>query len=243
MAVQSASPLVPALAVECAHDGRIPQADHGENPVPRGELRVSYEDRDRVAEELRVAAGDGRLTAEELDERLEVALTARTYAELASVTRDLPSAAGGALGAPAPKDLVRIESQSSVVERTGPWLVPRRMEVRVKSGVVTLDFTEAVITQRVLPIEADVGSGVLKLVIKPGIVVNMDDVSVRSGSLEVRAPWGQDASVLRIQMSGRVGSGVISARPRRPPRPPRPPRRTFWQWLTRQPRARPAIGR
>ena len=196
--------------------GELRPADHGENPVPRGELRVSYEDRDRVAEELRVAAGDGRLTAEELDERLEVALTARTYAELASVTRDLPSAAGGVLGAPAPKDLVRIESQSSVVERTGPWLVPRRMEVRVKSGVVTLDFTEAVITQRVLPIEADVGSGVLKLVIKPGIVVDMDEVSVRSGSLEVQGPLG----------AGRLGAadpGVRPGRQRRHQRAPAPP--------------------
>ncbi|MDX6338828.1 MAG: hypothetical protein QOG05_6168 [Streptosporangiaceae bacterium] len=220
--------------------GELRPADHSENPVPRGELRVSYEDRDRVAEELRVAAGDGRLTAEELDQRLEVALTARTYAELATVTRDLPSAAGGA---PAPKDLVRIESQSSVVERTGPWLVPRRMEVRVKSAHVTLDFTEAVITQPVLPIDAEVGSGMLTLVIKPGIVVDMDDVTVRSGRLEVRAPWGLDASVLRIQVSGKVGSGIIIARPRRPPRAPRPPRRTFWQWLTRQPRPRPAIGR
>jgi hypothetical protein len=198
-----------------------------------------------VAEELRVAAGDGRLTAEELDERLEVALTARTYAELASVTRDLPSAAGGTLGTPAPKDLVRIEARSSSLVRTGPWLVPHRMEVRVKSGTVMLDFTEAVITQPVLLIEADVGSGVLTLVTKPGIVVDMDAVTVRSGNLEVRAPWGQDASVLRIQVSGRVGSGVITARPRprRHPRPPRPPRRTFWQWLTRQPRPRPAIGR
>jgi hypothetical protein len=49
--------------------------------------------------------------------------------------------------------------------------------------------------------------------------------------------------VLRIKVSGKVGSGMITARPRRPPRPPRPPRRTFWQWLTRQPRTRPAIGR
>jgi hypothetical protein len=223
--------------------GELRPADQGENPVPRGELRVSYEDRDRVAEELRVAAGDGRLTAEELDERLEVALTARTYAELASVTRDLPSAAGTVLGAPAPKDVVRIECQSSSVERTGPWLVPHRMEIRVKSGTVTLDFTEAVITQPVLPIDAEVGAGSLRLVIKPGIVVDMDEVAVRSGRLEVRAPWGQDASVLRIQVSGKVGSGQILARPRRPPRPPRPPRRTFWQWLTRQPRPRPAIGR
>jgi hypothetical protein len=84
----------------------------------------------------------------------------------------------------------------------------------------------------------------LTLVIKPGIVVDMDDVTVRSGKLEVRAPWGPDASVLQIQVSGKVGSGIITARPRRrPPRPPRPPRLTFWQWLTRQPRPRPAIGR
>jgi hypothetical protein len=190
-----------------------------------------------------VAAGDGRLSAEELDERLEIALTARTYAELARVTRDLPSAAGIVPGAPAPKDVVRIDCQASVVERTGPWLVPRRMEVRVKSAHVTLDFTEAVITQPVLPIDAEVGSGMLTLVIKPGIVVDMDDVTVRSGRLEVRAPWGPDASVLRIQVSGKVGSGIIIARPRRRPRPPRPPRRTFWQWLTRRPRPGPAIGR
>ena len=115
--------------------GELQPAGDSSSPVPREELRVSYEDRDRVAEQLRVAAGDGRLSAEELDERLEIALTARTYAELARVTRDLPSAAGTVLGAPAPKDLVRIDCQSSSVERTGPWLVPRRMEVRVKSGV------------------------------------------------------------------------------------------------------------
>ena len=221
--------------------GELQPAGDSSSPVPRDELRVSYEDRDRVAEQLRVAAGDGRLTAEELDERLEIALTARTYAELARVTRDLP--AGTVLGAPAPKDVVRIDCQSTSVERTGPWLVPRRMEVRVKSGHVTLDFTEAVITQPVLPIDAEVGSGALTLVTKPGIVVDLDEVAVRSGKLEVRAPWGQDASVLRIEVSGKVGSGIIIARPGRPPRPPRPPRRTFWQWLTRQPRPRPAIGR
>ena len=46
----------------------------------------------------------------------------------------------------------------------------------MKSGTVTLDFSEAVITQPVLPIEAEVGSGVLTLVTKPGIVVDMDEV-------------------------------------------------------------------
>src|ERR1700760_2719011 len=61
----------------------------------RGGLRVSHEDRDQVAEMLRVAAGDGRLTADELDERLERALTARTYDELAALVTDLPVAGTG----------------------------------------------------------------------------------------------------------------------------------------------------
>ena len=34
------------------------------------ELRVSDSDRDRVAERLRVAAGEGRLGADELEDRL-----------------------------------------------------------------------------------------------------------------------------------------------------------------------------
>ena len=53
--------------------------------VARSELRASHQDRDRVVEVLRVSAGDGRLTAEELDERLELAMTARTYGELAKL--------------------------------------------------------------------------------------------------------------------------------------------------------------
>lgn len=40
---------------------------------------------------LQVAAGDGRLTAAELDERLDAALSARTTGDLARLTADLPS--------------------------------------------------------------------------------------------------------------------------------------------------------
>ena len=105
----------------------------------RGSLRVSHEDRDQVAEALRVAAGDGRLTGDELDERLERALTARTYDDLAALVTDLP-AAGTALtplpgpltpdlagGAPA-RELMKIEVTSGHSERVGRWAVPARME-------------------------------------------------------------------------------------------------------------------
>jgi hypothetical protein len=61
-----------------------------------------------VVELLRVAAGDGRLTAAELDERLDAALTARTSGKLAVLTADLPEVTGQAGGtAERPKDVVR----------------------------------------------------------------------------------------------------------------------------------------
>jgi hypothetical protein len=199
--------------------------------VARSELRASHEDRDQVIEVLRVSAGDGRLTADELDERLELAMTARTYGELAKLVADLP-AAGSVTSTPAPaprvKDVVRIDCGSGHAKREGRWVVPQRIEARVHSGNVKLDFTQAVITQPVVQIEAEVRSGHIVLITKPGIVVDTDDVAVRSGHVKVRAPWGPDVpEVLRIEVSGRVGSGHFIARPRY---------RTFWQWLTRQPR-------
>src|SRR5438094_937122 len=67
----------------------------------------------------------------------------------------------------------------------------------------------------------------LTLLTKPGIVVDADDVAVSSGGVKVRAPWGTDVPViLRIEVTGRVRSGHLRARP---------PRRTFWQWLLRRP--------
>jgi uncharacterized protein DUF1707 len=196
--------------------------------VARSELRASHEDRDRVVEMLRVSAGDGRLTAEELDERLEVAMTARTYGELARVVADLP-AAGSVSAAPATraKDVVRIDIRSGDARRDGCWVVPQRLEVKVTSGRVLLDFRDAVITAPELQIDADVRSGHLILVTKPGIVVDTGDVAVRSGHVKVRTPWGSSVpELLRVEVSGKVGSGHLVARP---------PHRTFWQWLTRQP--------
>jgi len=58
-------------------------------------MRASDADRERVANIVREAAGDGRLTMEELDERLDAVYAAKTYAELEPITRDLPQTPGG----------------------------------------------------------------------------------------------------------------------------------------------------
>ena len=56
-------------------------------------MRASDADRERVTECLRKAAGEGRLEADELEQRLEAALSARTYGELDAVEADLPRGA------------------------------------------------------------------------------------------------------------------------------------------------------
>lgn len=53
-------------------------------------LRASDADRDAVTERLREAAGEGRLEPDELEERVDRALRARTYGELACLVADLP---------------------------------------------------------------------------------------------------------------------------------------------------------
>jgi hypothetical protein len=208
--------------------GRAP----GGELVPGGELRASHDDRDRVVEVLTGAAGDGRLTPEELDERVGAALTARTHGELAALVSDLPAVPDLPAGAPAatPKELVRIDCHSGTAGRDGRWLVPRRMEVQLTGGSVTLDFTEAVTWWPSLQLEVVVRGGSLRLVTRPGILVSTDDLAVRASSVTVRAPWGPDVPVrFRIEVSGKVTNSSFTARP------PRPPRRRFWQWLRRRP--------
>jgi len=194
-----------------------------------GGLRASHTDRDTVVEQLRVAAGDGRLTPEELDERLEAALTAKTYGELSALTADLPEAGRPATAAPAQaKDLVRFDQRGSNTTRSGRWVVPASIEARVIGGNVTLDFTQAVITYPTLPLEAEVRGGNLILIVRPGITVDTDDLTVIGGNVRFRTGTDQPApNALRVELSGRVKGGNVVVRL---------PRRTFWQWLTRQPR-------
>jgi hypothetical protein len=58
-------------------------------------VRASDADREQVAERLRQAAAEGRLDADELEERLETALSARTYGQLDATVFDLPTASVG----------------------------------------------------------------------------------------------------------------------------------------------------
>jgi hypothetical protein len=63
-------------------------------------VRVGDADRDAVAAQLREHYADGRLTLEELNERLDQAFAAKTKADLNTVMRDLPQGTRPAAGMP-----------------------------------------------------------------------------------------------------------------------------------------------
>lgn len=68
-----------------------------------GRIRIGHAERDAVIEQLRVAAGEGRLTVDELTERMEHVVAAKTFADLDPIVADLPvpppsAAWGGAPG-------------------------------------------------------------------------------------------------------------------------------------------------
>jgi Domain of unknown function (DUF1707) len=62
-----------------------------QDPAARDRLRAGHADREQVIEALKTAFVDGRLTKNELAARTGRTLAARTYADLAALTADLPA--------------------------------------------------------------------------------------------------------------------------------------------------------
>jgi len=175
------------------------------------EIRASDADRDQVVDVLRVATGDGRLTADEFGERMEAALSARTIGELAVLTADL--VAGTAHAAARAEEVVRIDQRGGSVQRTGQWAVPQRLELRLSWCDVTLDFTEAVIVEDTLLVEMNMRGGALVMVTRPGVVVDTGSLTVRYTDVDVRSGGLSDVPVvLRVRLSGRMRYGSVEVR-------------------------------
>ena len=94
----------------------------------RGPMRASHADREQVIEALKDAFVHGQLNRDELDARAGQALAARTYAELAAVTADIPPAPApaasdlAASGPTRPQLPARGRPLTRVAARSGSWL-------------------------------------------------------------------------------------------------------------------------
>ena len=196
----------------------IPSAGEPPEPVPAPDMRASDADRDRVIDILRVATADGRLTADEFNERMEAALASRTFRELAPLTADLAAVPASRTPEPGPaEDVIRIDQRGGSVQRTGRWVVPQLMELRPSWCDVTVDFTDAVIRHDTLHVDMRMRGGSLILVVGPGIVVDANSLVTRYTDVIIHPATEPDTPVrLRIHLAGRMRYGYIEARYGRP---------------------------
>jgi hypothetical protein len=84
-----------------------------ERAARRSGLRASHADREQVVDTLKDAFVQGRLTKDEFDSRVTHALAARTYADLATLSADLPAMPPAARP---PRELVRTRPANTAVK-------------------------------------------------------------------------------------------------------------------------------
>jgi hypothetical protein len=87
----------------------------------RGRLRASHADREQAIDALKAAFVQGRLAKDEFDARIGQTLASRTYAELATVTADIPVRRGGA---PPPGRPARRRASNAVRWGTSGFVTP-----------------------------------------------------------------------------------------------------------------------
>jgi hypothetical protein len=149
----------------------------------RADLRMSDADRERVVARLHAAVAEGRVTLTEFEERVAAVLKARTYGEVEPYLADLPAEPAVPV-----RDVVELRAHASSLQRGGRWVVPRRVVVDARAGSVKLDFSKAVITQRVVHIELAVTAGSTRLVLPDGATADVDGVQTLAGSVRARVP-------------------------------------------------------
>jgi len=203
--------------------------------------RASDAEREAVVARLRDAAGEGRLTVEELDERIDAAYAARTRDELDPLTADLPDAGPGAwpaavgegmpvgaAGATAPSVVLGILGGG---DRRGRWRVPERMTVVNVLGGADLDLREATLAAPEVEIRVFSLLGGSDVIVPEGVHVELGGFAVLGGNdLKLTGPAPPPgAPLVRVRAWSLLGgTDVKTQTPRRRrhglPEPPEPPR-------------------
>lgn len=193
---------------------------------PAKTVRIGHKERDEAIEVLREAAGDGRITVEELDERMEKIQAARFPIDLDEVLSDLTtnlpsdrfrpgsaltrlSPAGQDLAASAP--LVLKASWENELRR-GRWQVPPYIRSHPAGANIELNFLEVDTDLEVIDVEVVAGMGSVIVVVPDDWAVNVDALSKSWGSVKsvVNAiPAGRKPT---IRVSGSIGMGSFRAR-------------------------------
>ena len=192
-------------------------ADQSPAPLnPADAARAADADREAVADRLRIAAGDGRIDLDELDERLTQAYAAKTYGQLAALVADLPAhvatITGNAL--PEPETLV-LRTKTPNLKQSGQWVVPQRIMAESTTGFITIDFTHASCVHREVVVEAVTRSGRIRLVLPDGWAARISPASTNTSHISNKAAEAPDPGAPTVIVTGHPVSGYIKIRQRR----------------------------
>ncbi|MEW1680814.1 DUF1707 domain-containing protein [Streptomyces sp. NPDC093594] len=180
--------------------------------VPRGELRASHDDREAVVEQLRDAAAEGRIDLDELDTRLERALTARTYAELDVLTADLPRPRTAGDLPP----LVLKGGLHGASRGPARWDVPGHVIAHGGLGGVKLDFSRAECRLPEVTVEAYGETAGVTVVIPEGWAADTGALDPGIGGLKDTTTPDRLPGTPLIRLTGTGGmAGVVIRHPNR----------------------------
>jgi hypothetical protein len=194
-------------------------------PDPR-HLRASDADRERIANVLREAAGDGRLTMAELDERLDAVYAAKTYAELEPITHDLPATGAeyGPASTPATTmDPARFGAPSTSAgavailggfSRKGNWVVPKHFNAFMLLGGGEIDLREARFEEREVSIHIVAILGGCEVIVPEDATVRVTGVGIL-GAFEHSDSGGgsPDGPIITIDGLALLGGVDVKRKP------------------------------
>lgn len=201
---------------------------HPQQPTAPAEpdvIRASDADRDRIADILREAMAEGRLTADEHGERVDAVYRAKTVGELEPLVRDLPAPGGaagrpaaapyapgpeGAAGGPA-ENLIAVFSSST---RRGRWRVGGRTNAFSLFGSVEIDLTEALFGQRLTVINATAIFGSVEIRVPENISLRGSGTGI-FGNFEVVTLESGDPEAPVVVVNGYSVFGSVEAKPKR----------------------------
>jgi hypothetical protein len=194
-------------------------------PDPR-HLRASDADRERIANVLREAAGDGRLTMAELDERLDAVYAAKTYAELEPITHDLPATGTEYTPAVSPgakADPARFGGQATSAgavailggfSRKGNWVVPKTFNAFMLLGGGEIDMRDAQFEDREVSIHIVAILGGCEVIVPEDATVRVTGVGIL-GAFEHSDSGGgsADGPVITIDGVALLGGVDVKRKP------------------------------
>lgn len=188
------------------------------------ELRASDADRDRIADLLRDALAEGRLTPDEHAERVEGVLAAKTVGELEVFVRDLPAGRQSRPHAPAPSRPMpgpfppdpddNVVAVFSAAVRKGRWRVGRRIHVYAVFGNVEIDLSEALFNHQQVVIKAYSVFGNVEVRVPENVSLRGTGGGVL-GNFEVASLDAEDPQAPAVYVDGWAVLGNIEARPKR----------------------------